>query len=316
MGHNGAMRTSLPTLLAGWPARALACAMALLCCTAMAQAPVPPPAVHTAQALRALHDSMAEGLRAGKFHLPLRLDSLDTASGVRGDVYAELDADFEQLSRALSDPGHWCDVLLLHVNNRRCRVLPGAAGAAPTLVLGIVRKYDHAPDQAMRLALAYKQLAASSDYFEVELSSPDGPMGTSNFHITVQAVALPGRHTFVHFKNAYDAGLLASMATKAFLATFSADKVGFTVVGKLANGQPDHMRGARGLMERNVMRYFLGIQAYVQALGAPVDQQFERRLDAWTTLAEHYPRQLHEVDKATYLALKRADRARDDSAWR
>ncbi len=290
----------------------LAALLALACGAASAQTK-PLPEVHGAQALRALHDSQAEALRAGKFHVPLRLDSFDTASGVRGDVYAELDTEFDTLARALSDPGHWCEVLLLHVNNRRCRVLPGAA---PTLVLGIVRKYDHAPDQAMRLALAYRLVAASADYFEVQLSSPDGPMGTSNFHITVQAVALPGKHTFLHFQNAYDAGMLASMATKAFLATFSADKVGFTVVGKKSDGQPDYQRGARGLMERNVMRYFLGIQAYVQAMAAPPAEQFERRLDAYGTLAEHYPRQLHEVDRVTYVVLKRADRTRDDSAWR
>lgn len=304
MGHNGAMLIPLRFTLAAL--------LALVCGAASAQTK-PLPEVHTGPALRALHDSQLEALRTGRFHLPLKLDSFDTASGVRGDVYADLDADFDAVARALSDPGHWCEVLLLHVNNRRCRVLPGAA---PTLVLGIVRKYDHAPDQAMRLALTYKQVASSADYFEVQLSSPDGPMGTSNFRITVQAVALPGKHTFLHFQNAYDAGMLASMATKAFLATFSADKVGFSVVGKKPDGQPDYQRGARGLMERNVMRYFLGIQAYVQSMTVPTDQQFERRLDAYGTLAEHYPQQLREVDRATYVVLKRADRARDDSLWR
>ena len=287
---------------------------AALSAAAGAWAQGPLPEVHGAVALRALHASLGEALRASKFHTPLKLDSAEPSGSVRGDVYAEVDADFDSVVRALGDVSHWCDVLLLHVNNRQCRVT--SAGTAPTLVLGIVRKYDHAPDQAMRLALGYKLVAATPEYLEVQLSSPDGPMGTSNFQILVQAVALPGKHTFLHFQNAYDAGTFATMATKAFLATFSSGKVGFTVVGKKSDGQPDFMAGVRGLMERNVMRYYLGIEAYLHAMPAPAEQQFDRRLEDWANAAERYPRQLHEVDRATYFALKRADHARDNSGWR
>ena len=36
-------------------------------------------------------------------------------------------------------------------------------------------------------------------------------------------------------------------------------------------------------------------------------QQAERRLDAWFDASERYARQLHEMDKATYVALKRQE---------
>jgi hypothetical protein len=87
--------------------------------------------------------------------------------------------------------------------------------------------------------------------------------------------------------------------------------VGFTVLGKTPEGQPDYIRGLRGLVERNAMRYFLTLDAY---LSAPGPEQADRRQRRWFAAAEQYPRQLHEVDLDTYLALKREDRQRDGAS--
>jgi hypothetical protein len=97
----------------------------------------------------------------------------------------------------------------------------------------------------------------------------------------------------------------------AYLATFGSDKVGFTVLGKTPEGQLDYIRGLRGLVERNAMRYFLTLDAY---LSAPGPEQADRRQRRWFAAAEQYPRQLHEVDLDTYLALKREDRQRDGAS--
>jgi hypothetical protein len=98
------------------------------------------------------------------------------------------------------------------------------------------------------------------------------------------------------------------LGTQAYLATFGRDKVGFTVTSKTPDGQPEYIRGLRGLVERNAMRYFLTLDAY---LSAPAQDQAERRQRHWFAAAEQYPRQLHEVDLETYLALKREDRQRE-----
>jgi len=104
---------------------------------------------------------------------------------------------------------------------------------------------------------------------------------------------------------------MVKLATQAYLATFGANKVGFTVTGRDENGQPVHITGLRGLVERNAMRYFLTLDAY---LAAPGPDQAERRQRRWFAAVEQYPRQLHEVDLDTYLALKREDRQRDGAA--
>jgi hypothetical protein len=270
----------------------------------------PDPAA-AAAALRAKHIALAEPLRHNAFQRPVVLESNETAHGVQGDVYAEVDYEPEALAKALNGPAHWCEVLLLHINNKQCRA---SESPRASLSLGILRKYDQALDQAMGLTLAYRPIAASRDYLEVDLTSPDGPMGTTNYRIVLQAVPLAGGGSFLHFMYAYDTGMFASLATQAYLATSGSAKVGFTVVGRRPDGEPDYIRGVRGLMERNAMRYFLAIEAFLEAAKAAVPEQFDKRLELWFSATERYPRQLHEMDKPVYLAIKRADRQRDHGA--
>jgi hypothetical protein len=52
-----------------------------------------------------------------------------------------------------------------------------------------------------------------------------------------------------------------SIAMKTYLATLGSSKVGFTVTRRQSNGQPEYIRGMRGLVERNAMRYYLAIDA-------------------------------------------------------
>ncbi|MCK7501517.1 MAG: hypothetical protein MZW92_74400 [Comamonadaceae bacterium] len=42
-------------------------------------------------------------------------------------------------------------------------------------------------------------------------------------------------------------------------------------------------------------------------------ERLERRMQNWFTATESYPRQLHEMDRASYLAMKRAEVARQNS---
>ncbi|HEX4510749.1 MAG TPA: hypothetical protein VH328_11730, partial [Burkholderiaceae bacterium] len=99
----------------------------------------------------------------------------------------------------------------------------------------------------------------------------------------------------------YAAGLAARIGTNAYLATTGASKVGFSVDGHGADGQPHYVGGVRGLIERNTMRYYLAIEVYA---AAPGPGQLDQRLAAWFDATERYARQLHELDKSQYLAMK------------
>jgi hypothetical protein len=43
-------------------------------------------------------------------------------------------------------------------------------------------------------------------------------------------------------------------------------------------------------------------------------QRLDRRINQWFSGTERYPRQLHEMDRATYVALKRQDYGRQQTA--
>lgn len=260
-----------------------------------------------AQALKATHQRLSDKLDRSSFGRPVQLDSRETPGGLEGDIYAVIEHPLPKVSAAFTGSDHWCELLTLHINNRRCRVSTTPQGHE-TLTLYVVRRYDKPIDQAFELPFAYRVASATPEHLAVELWAASGPLGTSNYRVTLEAVALDERKSFVHFSYSYDHNMMVRLATQAYLATFGSDKVGFTVVGKAADGKPEYIAGLRGLVERNAMRYFLTLDAYLSTDAADAA---ERRQRHWFAGAERYPRQLHEVDLETYLALKREDRQRD-----
>jgi len=297
--------SSSPHSPASWT-RTLA-AVLLLAVSPVQQSLAAAPENASAQALRATHQRLSDKLERSSFGRPVQLDSMETADGLQGDVYAVVEHPLADIGSALKGSAHWCAVLTLHINNRRCRTASGPQGRE-MLTLYVVRRYDKPIDQAFELPFVYKVSSATPEHLLVELSAETGPLGTSNYRVTLEAVALDERKSFLHFSYSYDHNTVVRLGTMAYLATFGSDKVGFTVTGKTPEGQPDYIRGLRGLVERNAMRYFLTLDAYLSAPGA---DQAERRQRRWFAAAEQYPRQLHEIDLDTYLALKREDRQRD-----
>ncbi|HEX5611218.1 MAG TPA: hypothetical protein VFX67_01090, partial [Burkholderiales bacterium] len=71
--------------------------------------------------------------------------------------------------------------------------------------------------------------------------------------------------------------------------------------------------GMRGVIERNSMRYYLAIEAFLGALSEPPPEQLEKRLRDWFAATERYRRQLHEIEQAEYLELKRKEHLRQQA---
>jgi hypothetical protein len=61
------------------------------------------------------------------------------------------------------------------------------------------------------------------------------------------------------------------------------------------------------VVERTAMRYYLAIDAWLQTAALEPMQRPMARLETWFDATERYPRQLHELDRATYLANKRRE---------
>jgi hypothetical protein len=256
--------------------------------------------------LHAKYAELRERLTNNVFHRPLYIDSAQSGESLRGDVYAVLDHPFAEVSNALKKPEDWCDVMILPFNTKSCRAASGGNGAA-TLQMRIGRKADQPARDAYPLDFSWRPVAASAEYFETRLDAGAGPFGTRDYRIVVSAVPLDERRTFMHLSYSYGYGFAGKMAMNAYLSTVGASKVGFTVTGRDGNGGPVYIGGVRGAIERNAMRYYLAIDAKLAAMHAPPPAQLEKRLEAWFDASEHYPRQLHEMDRASYLAMKRGE---------
>jgi hypothetical protein len=254
-----------------------------------------------AAALRARYDGLADKLAHNAFGRPVVLESKQDSSRLQGEIVARVDQPFTMVEKALQGTDNWCAILILHLNVKMCHAQPAG------LEMALGRKYDQPVDDAYKLHFDYKLDTAGADFVKAGLSSADGPLGTSDYRIAVEATPLDAGHTILTMSYAYSFGFAARVAMNAYLSTAGADKVGFSVTGKDDAGQPIYVGGVRGLVERNTMRYYLAIDDYV---GAPAPAQLDQRLNTWFDATERYPRQLHEVDKADYLAMKKNEAKR------
>ena len=262
--------------------------------------------------LRERHAELADQLNRNIFQRALYIDSAEAPDGLKGDAYAVLDHPFATVRTALGSPANWCDVLILPFNTKYCRAQ--GSEAAPSLMVRIGRKSDQPLKDAYPLTFAFHNVASGADYFESRLAAETGPLGTRDYRIMLAATPLDAKRTFIHLSYSYGHGAASRLAMQSYLATIGAGKVGFTQRGRNGDGEPVFIDGVRGAVERNAMRYYLAIDAYLDSLNAPLAARVDRRIQKWFTATEQYPRQLREMDRPTYVAMKRSEHARQQSA--
>jgi hypothetical protein len=257
--------------------------------------------------LRARHAELRDALRDNAFGRALHIDSTEAQGQLQGDVFAVLDHPFAKVSQALKDPASWCDIMLLPFNTKYC------SAEGDGLHVRIGRKYDQPVEQAYKLDFSFRNVAARNDYLETRLNAPEGPVGTRDYRIRVAAIPLPAGKTFLHLSYAYGVGTAGRLAMQAYLATAGAGKVGFSTT-KEANGQSGLTGGVRGAVERNAMRYYLAVDSYLDTMDAPAEARTDKRIQAWFDATERYPKQLREMDRSTYVAMKRNEYERQQTA--
>jgi hypothetical protein len=266
-------------------------------------------AQNTSAALHAKYTALTEQLKSNQYQRPLYLESAESPDNQKGDIYAVVDYPFATVNTALNNPSHWCDVLILHLNIKYCKADGDAA--APTLSVNLGKKNPQELKDTYHVDFKYRNETSAADYFSIILSAAEGPLNTSNYRIHLEAVAIDATHSFLHLTYSYSYGFAGKMAMKAYLATTGANKIGFT---RVAGSDGGYVGGVRGVVERNTMRYYLAIDAYLSAMNAAPSEQFEKRLQTWFNTTERYPKQLHELNRDEYIDMKRAEYRRQNAA--
>ena len=238
------------------------------------------------------------------------LESTESAGQLQGQVYALLDHPFAQVRQALARPGPWCDILILHLNVKYCRA-SGPVGQE-ALDAGLGRKFDQPLSEAYWLHLAYRLVSASEQQFKLELVSAEGPLGTRDYRIEMEAMPFAPGQTLLRLRYGYGYALAARWAMQLYLATLGHDKLGFSVINRRPGGQPEPVGGVRGVLERNTVRYYLAIEAYLGVQSLPAAQQLPRSLQDWFAATERYP-PLHEIERDDYLRMKQRELQRQQT---
>jgi len=265
-----------------------------------------------AGSLRARHADLHEQLASNQFRRPIHLESSDESGELKGDIYALVEQPYAVVGPALQGMDHWCEMLTLHMNVKSCRIsLPPLRDA---LSVDVGRKFDQPLAEPYPFEFRYSVVASGPDYLQVALSAAQGPLGTSRYRIVLEAAAVDGGRSFLHLSYSYAYGMAARAAMQGYLATIGRNKLGFTITARTPGGDPIYTGGTLGVIERNTMRYYLAIEAHLDALSAPAAQRRESSLAAWYAAVERYPLQLHELERDEYLDMKRNEMQRQQQA--
>ncbi len=259
----------------------------------------------TAEDLLETYREIEAILKGAEFALPMHLESLEERNALRGDVYGVIKTPFKTLRDTLEVPANWCDIVLLHHNIKACTSRQARDKCLLTFFSG--RKFYQTPEEAYPLTFEYQVMVQSPEQVRVLLTADEGPMDTKDYRIELEAVPLGKGKTFAHLSYAYRYGAIGRMAIKTYFATLGRGKVGFTVIGTDGEGRSDYVGGTRGMIERNVVRYYYAMQAYLNSLKFPEHQRFNERISQWYDLTDQHRRQLSEMKKEKYLEGKRRE---------
>jgi len=333
-----ALALNLPNFLRA----ALCAALLVLACGAFARVEEARSLLGAA-ALGARYAELRNELNDNPFRRPIHLDSTEGRDSVTGDIFAVLNAPFATASNVLDKPAQWCDILILHLNNKYCR--PAVAGGATTLALSVGKKGEQALSDAYRVNFVFTVSARTAEYLQVSLNAVEGPLSTKDYRVILEATpAEGGGKTFnsasfrqgvvsmgselgggglvtpASLKDQWAkelrryAGANASVISGAVERRHAALASDAAYVVPAEPGKPAQpVGGMRGAVERNTMRYYLAIEAYFGALSSPPAARLEKSLRDWFAATEAYSKQLHEMDQQEYLAIKRREYSRQQA---
>ena len=257
---------------------------------------------NTAAALANRYQALLPQLTDKALGVPAWVSSVEEGDQLHGEVYALLNQPFNELLSQLTVPAAWCRIALLHLNTKACTSDQKDGRNRLTFYSG--RKGLEAPGSTYPLRFDFQNADVHPVHLEIALSAQEGPMGSSGYRITVAAIPV-AQGSFVRVSYAFRNSTMSRLATQLYLSTLGQSKPGFTVDGTGADGKPRYVGGMRGIVERNAVRYYFAVQAYLECLSMPQSQRVEWSMARWFDLTEQYPLQLHEMERQDYLQSKR-----------
>lgn len=242
-------------------------------------------------------------LKTSSFGLPVHMESFVDSNSSHVDIYGTVNHPFDMVTKNLQVPSGLCDIFMLTINIRACTYKK--IDSDWLLTVYQVNRYFDPIESAFPIRFKFSG-DQQQEQFGISLAANEGPFSTRDHQFQIEAVPLNESTTLIRLHYFFSYSSFGYFKIKSYFWLFNRYKVGFTVVNDKP-GNPAYVTGLRGAGERNVMRYYLAILAYLDALGSPPDQRSEKRLTLWYDLTAKYKKQLFEMEKEDYLAYKRTD---------
>src|SRR5947209_4791955 len=152
----------------------------------------------SAAALRAQYAQLRPRLESNAFGAPVHLVSREASKLLQGEVYGVVNHPFQEVDAGLADARQWCEILILPFNTKNC------TSAGDRLSLYVGKKALEPIERAYRLDFRFVPVARAQDYLERSLRADEGPLGTRNYAITLEAAPLDEGRTFIHLSYSYE----------------------------------------------------------------------------------------------------------------
>ena len=257
----------------------------------------------TLQRFSTYYQELLEATQHGPFGLPLKVYSEEHENRVSAEIRGIIDQPFPVLAGLLTHPASWCEFVPLTPNVKACTFQGDGQEAVLTLYVGW-RGY-RSPEAASPQSYGFVVRARRPEYAAISVSAAEGLLGTKAHRFEVEAASVAGKTVFV-MRSSYEPSALSRMITSVYLATWGRDRIGFSRVQDGADS--GYVRGIQGMIERNAMRYYLALKAFLDTQDLPANRQFEARISTAYDLMDLYPAQLRLMEKAEYVDIKRRER--------
>ncbi len=235
-------------------------------------------------------------------HIPLSLHSTQTGARIRTEVYGTVHGSFADVAQTLSRPEGYCEFLPPLLNLKTC--IHYRDNSEDRIRFYVGGKRFMSPIGTIHIVSILRVVTHTADDLHVRLSSVNGDVDEHGYRVDIE-IAPFGKNVLARVYTDYNPDRLTRMAVAAYVRTFASDKIGFTRVPGGTKGE--YVRGMSGIIERNTVRAFLAMQAYLDTLSVEPDRRYEARLQRWFGLTEQFPEQLHEMNRADYLSAKRRE---------
>lgn len=256
--------------------------------------------------LRETYEEIEDVLLENNYDTPIHLESEKFNNMISGDVYGIIYHPYKTVSKNLTSQMNWCEIMPQHLNIKACTYQYINKQCRLTFYSG--RKFYEKADDAYQLDYQFKVTTLKDDYFNATLNLEEGPLDTTDYIINVEAIPLTDSSTFIHLSYEYKYGIWTHIAMSTYFATIGRKKVGFTISGEDKNQKPIYLKGIRGVIERNSMRYYFAIKSYLDTKNIPKETRFIKKISSWFDLTERHHTQLYEMDKKDYLKYKKMER--------